>query len=286
MAEVLADQGEEVVLYNDTDVDLEPEWCTAFGAVGGLFMTEVDPTDELKRSKLMIISPGIPFTTDTVKKARELGVEIIGEAEEASRLYKGKWIGITGTNGKTTTTTLVGEMLDTLPVKTAVAGNIGRSLSKEVINLDADSYVAAELSSFQLEGVTTMRVNIALIVNITPDHFERHGNMENYINAKANIFAHQQPEDVLILNADDANCVALAPRAKGRVVFFSTQKQLDEGAYIEDGWFVLNLDGKKQRILQVSDMKIFPVPTTNKTCWEPCAAPTLPALPRKTWPRS
>ncbi|RHK02401.1 UDP-N-acetylmuramoyl-L-alanine--D-glutamate ligase [Acidaminococcus sp. AM05-11] len=257
VAEVLADQGEEVVLYNDTDVDLEPEWCTAFGAVGGLFMTEVDPTDELKRSKLMIISPGIPFTTDTVKKARELGVEIIGEAEEASRLYKGKWIGITGTNGKTTTTTLVGEMLDTLPVKTAVAGNIGRSLSKEVINLDADSYVAAELSSFQLEGVTTMRVNIALIVNITPDHFERHGNMENYINAKANIFAHQQPEDVLILNADDANCVALAPRAKGRVVFFSTQKQLDEGAYIEDGWFVLNLDGKKQRILQVSDMKIF-----------------------------
>ena len=227
VAEVLADQGEEVVLYNDTDVDLEPEWYTAFGAVGGLFMTEVDPTDELKRSKLMIISPGIPFTTDTVKKARELGVEIIGEAEEASRLYKGKWIGITGTNGKTTTTTLVGEMLDTLPVKTAVAGNIGRSLSKEVINLDADSYVAAELSSFQLEGVTTMRVNIALIVNITPDHFERHGNMENYINAK------------------------------GRVVFFSAQKQLDEGTYIEDGWFVLNLDGKKQRILQVSDMKIF-----------------------------
>ena len=118
---------------------------------GGKIVFSEDPRPYLKKSKLFIISPGIPFTTDVVKKAREEKLEIIGEAEYASRLYKGHWVGITGTNGKTTTTTLVSRMLATLPVPTTVAGNIGYALSKELEHMGPESYVAAELSSFQLE---------------------------------------------------------------------------------------------------------------------------------------
>jgi UDP-N-acetylmuramoylalanine--D-glutamate ligase len=257
VAQVLADRGDRVILYNDEEKNVVPEFLDAFTKKGGKYVCGVDPEPYLKESNLFIISPGIPFTTETVKKARDLHMEIIGEAEEASRLYKGTWIGITGTNGKTTTTTLVGRMIETLPVPTTVAGNIGFALSKELEHMGPESVVAAELSSFQLEGTTTFHPQIALIVNITPDHFERHGNMENYIAAKAKIFANQTPEDVLVLNYDNENTRNLALKAKSRVYFFSTEKVLDEGAYVEDGWFVLNVEGHKDRICKVSDLKIF-----------------------------
>ena len=135
-------------------------------------------------------------------------------------------MGITGTNGKTTTTTLVSRMLATLPVPTTVAGNIGYALSKELEHMGPESYVAAELSSFQLEGMTTFHPQIACIVNITPDHFERHGNMENYINAKAQIFAHQTAEDVLVLNYDNEPDRKLASRAASRVFSSAPKKNL------------------------------------------------------------
>jgi UDP-N-acetylmuramoylalanine--D-glutamate ligase len=257
VSQVLADRGDRVILYNDDEKKLDPAFLEGFTQKGGRVVFGEDPEPYLKESSLFIISPGIPFTTDVVKKARELDMEIIGEAEEASRLYKGKWVGITGTNGKTTTTTLVGRMLETLPVPTTVAGNIGFALSKELEHMGPESVVAAELSSFQLEGTTTFRPQIALIVNITPDHFERHGNMENYIAAKAKIFANQTPDDVLILNHDNENTRKLAPKAKSRVYFFSTEKVLSEGACVEDGWFVLALDGRRDRICKVSDLKIF-----------------------------
>jgi UDP-N-acetylmuramoylalanine--D-glutamate ligase len=246
VAEVLAKRGKKVILYNDEPREVDPKVTKILEKTGGAVIMKKEPTPYLKESLYMIISPGIPFTTATAQKAKGLGVEIIGEAEQAGRLYKGKWVGVTGTNGKTTTTTLLGEMLATLPVKTAVGGNIGFALSKETENLDANSYIAAELSSFQLEGTTSLRINIALILNITPDHIERHGNMENYIAAKAKIFAYQTKDDVLILNADDPIVKGFAPRAHGRVCFISCKKVLPEGVYIENDNFTINLDGKKQ----------------------------------------
>lgn len=257
VAEILANKGEAVILYNDTARDLPKEIVAALEKNGGKFVCGIDPTSYLKETKLFIISPGIPLTTTIVGKAKQLNLEIIGEAEEAGRLYEGKWVGITGTNGKTTTTTLVGEMLKTLPVKTATGGNIGLALSKETEHLDADSYIAAELSSFQLETVTTLRVNIALILNITPDHIERHKTMENYIKAKANIFAHQTKDDVIILNADDPIVRDFASEAKGRVCFISCKQTLTEGAYMEKGNFVFAWQGQKQIICAVKDMQIF-----------------------------
>ncbi len=257
VSQVLADRGDRVILYNDEKKELAPVFLDAFTKQGGRYVCGVDPEPYLRESDLFIISPGIPFTTETVKKARDLQMEIIGEAEEASRLYKGTWVGITGTNGKTTTTTLVGRMLETLPHPTTVAGNIGFALSKELEHMGPDSYVAAELSSFQLEGMTTFHPQIACIINITPDHFERHGNMENYIDAKAQIFARQTADDVLVLNYDNENTRRLADRAKSRVFFFSTEEPLKEGAWIEDGWFVFKVDGTLHKVCKVSDLQIF-----------------------------
>lgn len=257
VSEVLARKGSAVILYNDDKKKLDPAWLKAFEALGGEYIQGTDPEPYLEQCHLFIISPGIPFTTETVKKARNLGMEIIAEAEEASRLYKGHWCAVTGSNGKTTTTTLLGEMLATLPVKTAVAGNIGFALSKELQDLDQDSWVAAELSSFQLEGTTSLAPDVACIVNITPDHFERHGDMAGYVAAKSKIFAFQTPDQILILNADDPVSSKLGDKARSRVIWFSTEKVLPEGGFIEDGWFTLALDGKKERICQVSDLQIF-----------------------------
>lgn len=257
VAEVLARHGKKIILYNDELREVDPLVANIIKKSGGEVVMKKEPTPYLKESLYVIISPGIPFTTATAQKAKALGVEVIGEVEQASRLYKGKWVGVTGTNGKTTTTTLLGEMLATLPVKTAVGGNIGFALSKETENLDANSYIAAELSSFQLEGIKSLRVNIALILNITPDHIERHGNMTNYIAAKANIFKYQTKDDVLVLNADDPIVKGFATGAKAKVCFISCKEILPSGVYIENGNFVINLDGKKQVVCAVSDMKIF-----------------------------
>lgn len=257
VSEVLAQKGAGVILYNDDKKDLDPAWLQAFQEKGGIYVCGEDPEPYLEQCRLFIISPGIPFTTETVKKARKLGMEIIAEAEEASRLYKGHWCAVTGSNGKTTTTTLLGRMLATLPVKTTVAGNIGFALSKELQELDADSWVAAELSSFQLEGTTSLAPDVACIVNITPDHFERHGDMAGYVAAKSKIFAFQTPDQILILNADDPVSSKLGDKAKSWVIWFSTQKVLPEGGFIQDGWFTLALDGKTEKICQVADLQIF-----------------------------
>ena len=257
VSEVLAERGDKVILYNDDKKELDPAWLKGFETRSGQYVCGVDPEPYLEQCHLFIISPGIPFTTETVKKAQALDMEIIAEAEEASRLYKGHWCAVTGSNGKTTTTTLLGEMLATLPVKTTVAGNIGFALSKELKDLDENSWVASELSSFQLEGTTSLAPDVACIVNITPDHFERHGDMAGYVAAKSKIFAFQTPDDILILNADDPVSSGLGKNARSRVIYFSTKKVLTEGGYIEDGWFVLNVDGRKEKICKVSDLQIF-----------------------------
>ena len=257
VAEVLAKRGQAVILYNDEPKELPAALVVNIEKNGGKCLCKTDVTAYLKNSQTFIISPGIPFSVPLVKQAEALGLEVIAEAEEAGRLYPGKWVGITGTNGKTTTTTLIGEMLATLPVKTATGGNIGAALSKELEGLGKDSWVAAELSSFQLEGTSQLKINVALILNITPDHIERHLTMDNYIAAKAKIFAAQTKDDVLILNYDDETVKTFAAKAPGKVCFFSCKKVLAEGAYIEKGQFVWQWQGKKSVICAVSDMKIF-----------------------------
>lgn len=257
VAKTLAARGEKVVLFNDTVKTIEEGLVQILEKAGGTYSCQTSFEEWLPRTKLVIVSPGITFENPLTEAARARGIEVIGEVEEASRLYSGHWIGITGTNGKTTTTTLVGEMLRSLPCQVRVGGNIGAALSSEVQGLSNQDWLVAELSSFQLEGVTSFRPDIALILNITPDHMERHHTMEKYTAAKANIFAHQKAEDILILNYDNKLTKSLASQAHSQICFISRKEILSQGIFLENGKFVIKWNGIRQEVCAVSDMQIF-----------------------------
>src|SRR5712671_217125 len=163
---------------------------------------------------LIVVSPGVPSDHPQLQQARSLGIPVIGEVELAFRFLKGKVIAITGSNGKTTTTTLVGEILAKSGKKTLVGGNIGTPVISLVDKSTPDSLVVLEISSFQLETIQQFRPWIAAILNITPDHLDRHRTFQAYVDAKARVFENQQAGDFAVLNADDLNCVALKDKVK------------------------------------------------------------------------
>ncbi|MCL6639382.1 MAG: UDP-N-acetylmuramoyl-L-alanine--D-glutamate ligase [Firmicutes bacterium] len=190
---------------------------------------------------LLVVSPGVPLTVDPVREGYENGVPVLGELELAWRFISSPVVAVTGTNGKTTTTTLIGEILRKAGYNTLVAGNIGLPLVTGVEQYGPDDYIVAEVSSFQLETTSLFRPKVGLILNITPDHLDRHGNMENYIKAKARIFMNQGPGDFTVLNYDDGNTRRLAGDVPGGVLFFSRRRELEKGAYVRGGQIVYNL---------------------------------------------
>lgn len=257
VAEVLAKKGKRVLLFNDQEKPLPEEFLATLQKGNGKYLCHTNAEDFLKETELFVVSPGISMRSTLVQKAIAAGIEVVGEVEVAARIYQGKLIAITGTNGKTTTTTLVGEMIKTLPVRTAVGGNIGQALSKEMQGLGKDDWLAAELSSFQLEGVSSLKPTVAAILNITPDHLDRHGTMEEYARVKANIFAKQTAEDILVLNFDDKIVADFAKTAKSKICFVSRKKQLEQGVFLADGNFVLAWNGQRKVICPIKEMKIF-----------------------------
>lgn len=257
VAEICAGRGERVFLYNDDKKKIDDKLQSLLERQGGGFVCGEEGLRLLPEVGELLLSPGVPPDKPLVKAARDRGIAITGEAEKAFRLGCCKWIGITGTNGKTTTTTLVGEMVKSLPVRTMVGGNIGAALSCEVVQLSREDWLVAELSSFQLETVERFRPEIALILNITPDHLTRHGTMENYIAAKSNIFRGQRADDILILNYDDPLVRGLGAEARGRVCYFSRRERLAEGVFLEDGNFTLAWGGEKYSVCGVREMRIF-----------------------------
>ncbi|HIU63552.1 MAG TPA: UDP-N-acetylmuramoyl-L-alanine--D-glutamate ligase [Candidatus Avacidaminococcus intestinavium] len=257
IAEVLFNKGQRVILFNDEERTLPTIFLQALEANGGRYICNKRGEELLPEVALMIISPGISMKNSLILQALRCGIEVIGEVEAAMRFYQGKLIAITGTNGKTTTTTLVGEMMKSLPTKSAVGGNIGLALSVEARELKAQDWLIAELSSFQLESVISLKPNIAAILNITPDHLDRHGSMDEYIKAKSNIFLQQNQEDYLLLNYDDKAVAALQEKAQGTVCFFSRQQALKQGIFIEDGKFIIAWQGVRQVVCGVKEMKLF-----------------------------
>lgn len=256
-AEELQSQGEQVILYDDKEREMadffrQDDFLRQGGQIifGGIEKL-------LPSVKQVVLSPGVPIDNPQVEAARHLGIEIISEVELAYRHYPGKMIAITGTNGKTTTTSIVGEMLKTLPVKTAVGGNIGFALSKEIKGLDQDSWLAAEISSFQLEAVKEFRPRIAVILNLTPDHIERHHTMEVYGQVKQHIFQRQTDEDYTVLNYDDPVVKSWAANTRGTVCFFSRKKILTDGIYMEDGNFIINWQGRREKVCHKDELQIF-----------------------------
>ena len=173
-----------------------------------------NPDDIVARFDLVVVSPGIPCYLPFFGKAKELGVELIGEIELAYRLCPCRILAVTGTNGKTTTTALLGEIMRRHKSGSVTVGNIGAPFTDKVIKLNEDAFAVAELSSFQLETVKEFKPKVAVMLNITPDHLNRHRTMENYISAKENIFKNQAENDFAVLNYNDTYCREMAGRIK------------------------------------------------------------------------
>jgi UDP-N-acetylmuramoylalanine--D-glutamate ligase len=183
----------------------------------------------------IVVSPGVPVDSPPLVQARALGESVIGEIELASRFLPKRIVAITGSNGKTTTTTLAGEILAGGGLPTAVGGNIGTPAISLVERATADTVVVLEVSSFQLETIETFRPKVAVVLNITPDHLDRHRTFAAYTDAKARIFENQQADDFAVLNADDPTCAGLASRTRAQVFWFSRKDEVKQGAYVRDG---------------------------------------------------
>jgi UDP-N-acetylmuramoylalanine--D-glutamate ligase len=188
-----------------------------------------------RRQDLIVVSPGVPLDTPELAQAKALGLPIIGELELAARFLKGKTLAVTGSNGKTTTTTLLGEILTAAGLPTLVGGNIGLPVVSLIDESTDESWSVLEVSSFQLETTFEFHPAISVILNITPDHLDRHGSFENYCAAKERIFAQQTAEDCLVLNADNAPCEEAAARSAARVFWFSVEHPVPQGAWLQQG---------------------------------------------------
>ncbi len=197
---------------------------------------------------LVIVSPGVPPTNVVRAQAAERGIELIGELEYASRFLPNPIIGITGTNGKTTTTALTAHILNASGRAAVTGGNIGTPLSTYVGQLDPSVVIVAECSSYQLDTTTSFRPHVAMLLNITPDHITYHGSFQQYVHAKWKIAAHQQASDVLVLNADDANAANAASAARSMVRFFSLTHEV-EGAFVRGDEIVFRDQQHNEEIL-------------------------------------
>lgn len=214
------------------------------------------PEEVIAKTDLLIISPGVPTDLEFVKKLRAAGAEIWGEAELGFRFDKGRLAAITGTNGKTTTTALLGEIMKTQYEKVFVVGNIGIPYTCMASETTADSVTVAEMSSFQLESVVSFHPQVSMILNITPDHLNRHHSMENYTLAKANIMMNQTAEETCVLNYEDERLRELAKQVKARVVWFSSVRELEEGLFLKNENIVSRSGGAETVICSVHDLNI------------------------------
>lgn len=253
----LAAKGAKVTLTdNKTAADLDGLADMA-GANGVRLLLGGMPEGEAVRAyQLAVISPGIPLDNPTAMSLQQAGVPLLGELELAYQFSHNPFLAITGTNGKTTTTSLLGYILEQAGKQCIIGGNIGRPLVNAVEDLPPEACVVAELSSFQLETAQEFTAHIGAFLNLTPDHLYRHGDMTNYGTVKAKIFAHQSTADYAVLNYDDELVRDWAPRLGGTVVFFSRQVDLPQGMLALDGRLLWRWQGQEQEIMPAAEILI------------------------------
>ncbi|MDD2215435.1 MAG: UDP-N-acetylmuramoyl-L-alanine--D-glutamate ligase, partial [Eubacteriales bacterium] len=231
--------GAQVSVYDKkTRQEMEPNLVQFFKNKDAICYFGEEPTS-IDSFNLMIVSPGVPLSLDLVQRGQEAGVEIIGEIELAWRLGRGKYVAITGTNGKTTTTVLTGELFCQAGRRTRVVGNVGIAAVKKAVAADEDTWLITEISSFQLETTKDFHPRISALLNITPDHLDRHQTMENYVNAKATVYRNQDENDYFVVNYDDPVSWKLAKGCKARVVPFSRKQILNFGCFVQGGVIVI-----------------------------------------------
>lgn len=257
-AKLALHKGAKVCIYDSKPYEEWPcEMQTSIREMqemGIAYALGVDP--DVEAYDLLILSPGVSPQIELVKRAHQAGVSITGEFEFASWYCKAPIIAITGTNGKTTTTTLVGEMMKSYNDETYVVGNIGNAFSEEVEHISSKGIVVAEVSSFQLETAETFHPKVSALLNITPDHLNRHGSMENYCQAKYQIFENQNAQDFAIINKRDTYYEEAKTHIKGQVIEFSTTSIPEKGAYVLEDILYENFSGTPQAICKVEELLI------------------------------
>src|SRR5882724_5613799 len=213
-----------------------------------------DPMAAFAGAELVVVSPGVPLDTPALGSARARQVPIIGELELGWRATEADTIAITGTNGKTTTTALTGSILALQPRPVLVAGNIGTPLAAHALEFPTDGLVVCEVSSFQLETTELFQPRVAVVLNLTPDHLDRHRTFEAYGDAKVRIFANQTAADCAVLNADDEATRQMASRARAPIVWFSRRRELSHGVFVRDGRIAAKLNGHVEEICPLSEI--------------------------------
>lgn len=256
-AALLYKKGAEPVIY-DGHVKTEPEQVKeklgkdipARILIGNL------PEEVLDELDLAVLSPGVPIDIPAVNMLRDRGIPIWGEVELAYANSKGNVLAITGTNGKTTTTSLLGEIMSLHQESVFVVGNIGTPYTGVALETDEESVTVAEISSFQLETIDTFRPKVSAILNITPDHLNRHHTMEEYIRVKESIAKNQGEEDTCVLNYEDEALREFGKTLKCQVLFFSSLRTLEQGIYLEEGRITYRNGEKKTVICHVSELNL------------------------------
>ncbi len=256
-AVLLCKLGAHVTIYDVKTLEQLPEDVRqALEGVQYTNMLGKDPDDIIEKMDVLVLSPGVPLGLPFIRKAYELGVSVIAEIELGYAVSKADFIAITGTNGKTTTTSLTGEIFKNAGINTFVLGNIGVPITQEALNTKQGDVVVAETAALQLDTIDSYRPKGSAILNITEDHMDRYGTMESYIAAKAKIFKNQSAEDYCVLNYDNEIVRGLANRIKARVYWFSLNEQVENGAFVRDGNIIFVDGGKVTEIMPAAELRI------------------------------
>ena len=256
-AGLLEANGADVILYDGNEkldpASLKEQLGEKSGAA---VLTGKLPQETIASLDMAVLSPGVPTDLPVVLAMKEAGVQVIGEIELAYQFGKGDVLAITGTNGKTTTTSLLGQIMKQAREEVYVVGNIGNPYTAVAGQMTEQAVTVAEISSFQLETIREFRPKVSAILNITPDHLNRHHTMEAYIEAKENIAVNQTEDDFCILNYEDRLLREFGENLRAKVLYFSSQRKLEEGIFLEDGEIVLCLNGQKETICHVDELQI------------------------------
>ena len=257
-AGLLQEKKQDMLLFNSSDMDANEFYKEHPQLVGIPFYTGQLPQEELEKVDIAVLSPGVPLDQPFVEELVKRGVELSGEVELAFAFGKGEVAAITGTNGKTTTTALTGEILKGYFEDVRVVGNIGIPYTSEAGSTTENTRIAAEISSFQLETIKTFHPKASAILNITPDHLNRHHTMENYIQAKEAITMNQDATDVTVLNYEDEVLRDFGKTLKTKVVYFSSVRELSEGLYYDEAQKAIYLKegGDTKKVIDVEDLNI------------------------------
>jgi UDP-N-acetylmuramoylalanine--D-glutamate ligase len=251
-AKFLAARGATVALNDQKPIE---EWnadALALMTEGVACLPGDVPSWLLDQIQLVVVSPGVPTNGIPIRYAERAGAEIVGEVELASRYLKGRIVAITGTNGKTTTTTLIGALLKDAGLTTQVGGNIGTPLISLVESSRDDGWTVVEVSSFQLETIRDFHPQVVVFLNVTPNHMDRYESFTDYAAAKHRIFSRQGPDDVAVLNADDEMVASWASGLRAHVVRFSIKRELDEGLFLR-GDKIVSRTPDGERVLMLRD---------------------------------